>query len=62
MKKWNLYAVVTGTKHLGVVEAETMEEAQEKGWGHPESGISLCVQCSDECSDPEISEIVAEEV
>ena len=64
MKKFNVYGIVTGTKYLGQVEAETEEEAKEKAEGvgsYLELHISLCHQCSREINDPEIHEVNVEE-
>jgi hypothetical protein len=49
-----------GSKYLGEVEADTMEEAIEKGGRR--AHVSLCHQCSHECEDPEIQEVFAEPV
>jgi hypothetical protein len=59
-KTFSVYGVVTGSKYLGRFEANTKEEAIKLASG--EASVSLCHQCSDECEDPEIHEIVAEEV
>lgn len=61
MKKFHVYAVVTGSKYLGEVDAETKEEAIEKGENLKSVNISICHQCSSECENPEVTEITAEE-
>lgn len=58
--KYNLIGTVTGSKYLGTVEAESAEEAIEKAYKLDTCSISLCHQCTDECEDPEITEIIAE--
>lgn len=60
MKVWHLYGVVTGTKYLGQVLAQTEEEAVEKGYDLDTASVNLCHHCSGECSDPEIQQIIAE--
>lgn len=62
MKKWQAYGVISGTKYLGEVEAETEEEAKEKAFALDAAWVSLCYQCSSQCSDPEIQDIELEEV
>ena len=59
--KYLCYAVVTGTKYLGTVEAETEQEAADKAVELPTASVALCHQCVRECSDPEIQEIEVEE-
>ena len=61
MKKYRLYAQVTGSKYLGVVEAESEEEAIEKGFELDEAVICLCHACATQCEDPSTSEITTEE-
>lgn len=62
MKKFRLYGVVTGSKYLGEVEAETSTEAIEQAGKLDMVWASLCHQCSKECEDPMIHDITAEEV
>ncbi len=61
MKTWHIYASVVGTKYLGKVKAETMEEAEEKAWGLDTAYVSVCHQCSHQIDSPEIEKIIAEE-
>lgn len=61
MPKYMIYAAITGSKYLGEVEAANKEEAEELGWALEEGCVILCHQCSSECEDPEISEIIVEE-
>jgi hypothetical protein len=60
--KWHLHAVVAGGKYLGEVEADTEQEAIDKGWELDSAGVDLCHQCSSECEDGEIQSIAAEPV
>lgn len=50
-------------KEIGTIEAETKEEAIEKGWAHPdcEPG-TLCWHCSNTYELEEITEVNAEEI
>ena len=59
MKKFSVYAAVTGTKYLGVFEANTKEEVIKMA--APEASVCLCHQCDSECEDAEIHELIAEE-
>jgi len=60
MPEFRVYGVVTGSKYLGVFNARTKEEAKQLAT--PEAQVCHCHQCSDECEDAEIHEIIAEEV
>ncbi len=62
VKKWRCIGEVSGGKYLGVVEAENEEEAKKKGFNLGEAYVSLCCQCSNECENAEIHEIVVEEL
>jgi hypothetical protein len=62
MKKWSVTATVTGSKFLGIFEAETKEEAEQMAEESESGSISLCNQCSDKCEDPMINDVEAEEV
>lgn len=62
LKKWSINAAVHGSKHLGVVEAATMEEAIAKGWELDTAYSSMCHQCGNECQDPEIADVTADEI
>jgi hypothetical protein len=59
MAKWTIYGAVRASKYVGQVEAETEEEAIEKGWKLDTVGCSVCHQCADEIEDPEIEQLVA---
>lgn len=59
MPKYRVSASVTGSKFLGVFEADSPEEAEKKAVdknGH----VSLCHQCASECEDGEIGEVFVE--
>jgi hypothetical protein len=57
-RKWSVVGTVIGSKYLGEFEAATEEEAVEKALRR--AHVSLCHQCSDECSDAEVHEAHAE--
>jgi hypothetical protein len=61
MAKWAITGAIHGGKYLGTVEAATKEEAEALGWTLPTCGVSLCHQCSNECEDPEIVELIVDE-
>lgn len=48
MPKFRVYGAVTGTKFLGVFEADTPEEAADMGLESEGNYVNLCHQCSDE--------------
>lgn len=56
--KFSCYAQVIGSKYLGDVEADSLEEAEEKAEALETLNISLCHQCADQVEDPTIAEIV----
>ena len=58
--KWDIYGAVSGTKYIGQVEAESEEEAVEKGCELDGCCVCLCHVCASECQDPEIQEVIAE--
>lgn len=63
MPKYSVTGVVTGSKHLGVFEAATAEEAIQMAMDDSElTSVNLCHQCSDDCEDPEIHEAVASKI
>jgi len=56
--KYQCTGVVTGSKYLGEVKADSEEEAKEKAFALESAFIGgLCHECSKECEDPEIHEI-----
>lgn len=62
MPKYSVYAIVTGSKFLGEIEAESKEAAIQKGWDHPDCHISICHQCSREVEVGDIYEIQVDEI
>ena len=58
MKTWRITGSVVGGKYLGEVEAETKEQAIEKGWKL--ANVTFCHHCSGECENAVIDEIDAE--
>lgn len=56
--KFSCYAQVIGSKYLGDVEADSLEEAEEKADELETLNIGLCHQCADQVEDPTITEIV----
>lgn len=62
MPRFKVYGVVTGSKYLGEFEANSKEEAEELALQSNEAYVSLCCECSDECEDPEVTEVEAVEI
>lgn len=60
MAKYRVYGKVVGTKYIGVYEGNTKEEAENKAY--KDSSISLCHYCAEEISDPQIEELILEEI
>lgn len=60
MKTWRCYGIVTGTKYLGEVQADTEEEAREKAMKLDTCYVSFCYHCSGECEDAEVREFQVE--
>lgn len=58
--KYALYGKVVGSKYLGEVEADSVEEAIEKGYALDTCHVSVCHQCSHDIEDPVIDDITAE--
>ena len=57
MAKYSCNGIVSGGKYLGTVEADTPEEAKEKAWKLDACHVSFCHQCSENCEDPQITDI-----
>ena len=57
MKRWHVHGVVSASKYLGTVEAETEEEALKKAEELDSVSVSVCHHCSSQVEDPEITEI-----
>lgn len=62
MPKYHCYAEVTGSKYLGVVEAESESEAIENALELGSSYVSLCHECTRECEDPAVTNVSVEKV
>ena len=60
MGKYRVYGIVTGSKYLGIVDAETEMDAINKAFELDACYVSLCHQCSSEADGAEIHEIQAE--
>jgi hypothetical protein len=62
MKKYTVYAVASVTKTIGTFEANSEEEAVQKGKNDPNCYAgSLCAYCAREYDVGEINEVFAEE-
>lgn len=62
MKKYRVYAIVTGTKHIGEFQAKSREEAEQIAWDSDNGYVSICWHCSKEIDEPTIEKMVVEEV
>lgn len=60
MPKFRVHGRVVGTKYIGEYEAATAADAEALAWRDAHS--SMCHQCSSECEDAEIDELVVEQV
>lgn len=60
MALWNVSGAVVGSTYVGEFEAETAAAALKQAW--KEADISLCHECAREISDPEVTELTAENV
>lgn len=58
--KFHVYGQVTGTKYLGIVEADTEEAAIDLALQN--ASVHICHQCKKECEDPQIQDAKAEPV
>lgn len=56
---WDVSASVVGSKYLGEFIAASAEEAVQEALNSAAASISLCHQCADEVSDPEIDKATA---
>ena len=64
MKTYRVYGIATIGKYLGTVEADSPEDAIDKGWDEctDKMHISICHHCSRQMQDsPEITELQVEE-
>jgi len=55
--KYSVNASISGSKYLGTVDAESEEDAIQKGYDLDTAYCSLCHECSGECEDPHVDEI-----
>lgn len=59
--KFNVTGLWDASKHLGVVEAETAEEAKQKALNTDWDGkeyVSLCHQCADELEVGDMTDVL----
>lgn len=56
--KYNVYALITGSKFLGEYEADSPEEAC--AMAEPNADVSICHQCAKEIDDAQIDSLQAE--
>lgn len=61
MKTWHVYGRVVGTKYFGTVEAKTLKDAEDQAYMDLDLYASLCHQCSKECEDPQVEDLIVEE-
>lgn len=61
MPRYYVTASVRGSKYLGEYEAANEKEACRMAWER-DGYVSLCHQCSSECEDPEVDDVVATEI
>jgi hypothetical protein len=59
-KVYHCYAATVGTKYLGEVKANSEKEAIELAEKLESCDVGLCHQCSSECGQIEIDEIIVE--
>lgn len=60
MPKFSVYGKVVGTKWIGEYDAPDAEAAIQMA--EKDAHSSMCHQCSRECEDPEVEDLVAEEL
>ena len=58
MMRYRVSGVVVGGAYLGEVEAKGPSAALRKALEELDIGVSFCHQCSDGCSDPEITRLI----
>lgn len=61
MTTFHVYAIVSGTKYLGTVEAENNNDAEEKAFDLSTASVNLCHACTKQCDGAEISSVYVEE-
>lgn len=57
MPKYEIYALITGSKYLGEFEAANRKEAEALAWDSENCDVGFCHQCADECDEPQINEL-----
>lgn len=62
MKKWTVYGIASASTEIGEVEAETKDEAIEKGNDLPGYMPSLCYQCASRVEVGDINDVFVTEV
>jgi hypothetical protein len=60
--RYYVYGLVSGSKYLGEVEADSEDEARDKAEHLDTAHVSLCHQCADEVDNAEITDIEVEEI
>jgi len=60
MPRYSVTGAVHASTYIGEYDANTPEEAIERAYR--DAGVSLCHECAREVSDPEVCELVAEDV
>lgn len=60
MSRYSVVGHVSASKWLGYFEANSPEEAVEMALDSQDAHVSVCHQCADEISDPEIEDATAE--
>ena len=62
MPKYSVYAIFTASKHLGVFEAESADQAEDMASKEGDDSASLCWQCASEADVGDCYEYQTEEV
>ena len=60
MPKYNVTGAVHASTYIGEYDANTPEEAIELAYN--DAGVSLCHHCARKISEPEVCELIAEDV
>jgi hypothetical protein len=55
--KWNCYGLVSGSKFLGTVEADSKHEAEQKAWEELDIYIGICHHCAKQIDGAEITDL-----
>lgn len=63
MAKWRVYAIMTADKYIGDVEAESEEEAIDKGFELDDCQTPyLCHHCNHEINLSDVNEVQVERI